>query len=420
MQSSLLLCILAIAFAMLSRKAFGDLRSGDEVFPMFNGTTTEELVSYMKRRNILLADGRRVEELPAWRARMNPKFGKSYLAPALTANICRKGKTCLTSLGKYPYDRYMKDPTGSSQEPVVKIGYPKGSWSPGSPKPGGLLFFAYPYKKNTLTKDNPLSVQGATLEYDVYFDPNFDFVKGGKLPGLAGGRSNGRGCGGGNDPESCFSVRLMWRRGGNGEVYIYAPEGKQGKSFCSKYRRCDGKNFPCTVCNYKKGVSFGRGSFQFKKGAWQKLTLSLVLNDRDRANGYIELKVDGRTVLSYDQMRWRTYDSTLLFLACNVQLFAAMFLCLLFLSHCRIISFAEVKVEAINFASFFGGSDASWSPPRDTYTLIRNMKVYRTGPATLSEGGARVAPLAEDMGVMESAVSYEEIQEPEEEYEEEY
>jgi hypothetical protein len=48
------------------------------------------------------------------------------------------------------------------------------------------------------------------------------------------------------------------------------------------------------------------------------------------------------------------------------------------------------------------------------------MKAYRTGPATLSEGGGRVAPLAEDMGVMESAVSYEEIQEPEEEYEEEY
>eukprot|EP00889_Picochlorum_renovo_P003236 jgi/Picre1/30266/NNA_005632.t1 len=388
MQSSFLFCILAIAFAMLSRKAFGDLRSGDEVFPQFNGTTTEELVDYMKRRNLLLANGRRVEELPAWRARMNPKFGKSYLAPALTANICRKGKTCETSLGRYPYDRYLKDPTGRSQEPVLKIGYPKGSWSPGSPKPGGLLFFAYPYKKNTLTKDNPFSVQGATLEYDVYFDPNFDFVKGGKLPGLAGGRSNGRGCGGGNDPDVCFSIRIMWRRQGNGEVYIYAPEGKQGKNFCSKYNRCDGKNFPCTVCNYKKGVSFGRGTFQFKKGVWQKLTLSIVLNDKNRANGYVELKVDGKTVISYDKMRWRTYD--------------------------------KVKVEAINFASFFGGSDASWSPPRDTYTLIRDMKAYRTGPATYSRESSRVAPLSEDMGVMESTVSYEEIQEPEEEYEEEY
>lgn len=93
---------------------------------------------------------------------------------------------------------------------------------------------------------------------------------------------------------------------------------------------------------------------------------------------------------------------------------------LLFLYYNCIICFAEVKVEAINFASFFGGSDASWSPPRDTYTLIRDMKAYRTGPATYSRESSRVTPLSEDMGVMESTVSYEEIQEPEEEYEEEY
>jgi hypothetical protein len=97
-------------------------------------------------------------------------------------------------------------------------------------------------------------------------------------------------------------------------------------------------------------------------------------------------------------------------------LFFVPFILILQLYYC----FAEVKVEAIHFASFFGGSDASWSPPRDTYTLIRDMKAYRTGPATYSRESSRVAPLSEDMGVMESTVSYEEIQEPEEEYEEEY
>lgn len=114
-----------------------------------------------------------------------------------------------------PYDSYERGPNGES---ILRIGYPKGAWSPGGGKSGGILFFAYPYKRDTITKDNPFSNQGATLEYDVKLDPNFECVKGGKLPGLAGGRSNGRGCGGGNDPAQCFSVRMMWRRQCNGEL----------------------------------------------------------------------------------------------------------------------------------------------------------------------------------------------------------
>ena len=94
------------------------------------------------------------------------------------------------------------------------------------------------YKRDTITKDNPFSTQGATLEYEVKLDPNFECKKGGKLPGLAGGRGNGRGCGGGADPSDCFSVRMMWRRQCNGELYIYAARDKQKKGFCTKYRDC--------------------------------------------------------------------------------------------------------------------------------------------------------------------------------------
>lgn len=151
---------------------------GSEVLKAFTGGSVESLVEYVKTRNLLLARGGQVEEMPAWRGRFNPKFGKSYLAPAMTANICQNGKQCRSNIGSYPYDEYLKDPTGKSEEPVLKIGYPKGSWSPGSPKPGGILFFAYPYKEDTFTKDNPFSAQSATLEYDVYFPSDFDFVKG--------------------------------------------------------------------------------------------------------------------------------------------------------------------------------------------------------------------------------------------------
>lgn len=45
-----------------------------------------------------------------------------------------------------------------------------------------------------------------TLEYSVFFPDGFNFVKGGKLPGLFGGH---KGCSGGQQSEDCFSTRLM-------------------------------------------------------------------------------------------------------------------------------------------------------------------------------------------------------------------
>lgn len=55
------------------------------------------------------------------------------------------------------------------------------------------------------------------VSYEVAFDKGFEWVKGGKLPGLRGGSPNG--CSGGNqaDGTSCFSTRMMWRTSGQGE-----------------------------------------------------------------------------------------------------------------------------------------------------------------------------------------------------------
>ena len=74
-----------------------------------------------------------------------------------------------------------------------------------------------------------------TLAYDVFVPASFEYVQGGKLPGLyssvgtqdasgswdantdacSGGARNGVG-------ESCWSARLMWREGGAGEGAIAA------------------------------------------------------------------------------------------------------------------------------------------------------------------------------------------------------
>jgi hypothetical protein len=46
------------------------------------------------------------------------------------------------------------------------------------------------------------------FEYQVLFPRGFDFVKGGKLPGIYGGRE---GCSGGDAAKDCFSTRYMVR-----------------------------------------------------------------------------------------------------------------------------------------------------------------------------------------------------------------
>ena len=47
-----------------------------------------------------------------------------------------------------------------------------------------------------------------TLAYDVFVPASFEYVQGGKLPGLYGGREE---CSGGDEAADCWSARFMWR-----------------------------------------------------------------------------------------------------------------------------------------------------------------------------------------------------------------
>ncbi len=58
--------------------------------------------------------------------------------------------------------------------------------------------------------DFPRNLTDATFSYDIMFGDDFDFVRGGKLPGLGGGLSNGFGATI-EDDKNVFSSRLMWR-----------------------------------------------------------------------------------------------------------------------------------------------------------------------------------------------------------------
>ena len=45
---------------------------------------------------------------------------------------------------------------------------------------------------------------------------------------------------------------------------------------------------------------------------------------------------------------------------------------------------AAAKIEGVEIASWFGGSDATWAPLTNTYSLLRNFKLWRSDAGVAS------------------------------------
>jgi hypothetical protein len=206
----------------------------------------------------------------------------------------------------------IKDPS-SRFDKVLRVRYPAGSASPAVSRKnrlplGGAQFYA----------DLGISPKKSLrLSYYLRFSENFDFVKGGKLPGLFGGAGNS----GGEIPNGSdgFSTRFMWRRKGGGEVYAYLPNSTE------------------------YGTSIGRGNWQFQRGKWHHLEQVLVLNQPNQNNGKVEVWLDGKQVLNQEKLTFRTTD--------------------------------KLKIEGIFFSTFFGGGDSSWATPKDVYIDFANFSI---------------------------------------------
>ncbi len=216
---------------------------------------------------------------------------------------------------------------------VLKVKYPKGTTTPTSKfnpkgKRGGTGFYAEPLPLNILAKAKQVS-----LEYSVYFPPKFNFVRGGKLPGLYGGSGNARGCSGGSSASDCYSARVMWRKNGDGELYLYTPKAAKQHG---DYKKIP----PSTHCNPGYGDSIARGSFKFAAGGWTRVRITVVLNSPGKQNGVIRLHANGKEVVKFDKIVWRTND--------------------------------RVVTKGIMFQTFFGGSTADCAPPSDTHTMFKD------------------------------------------------
>lgn len=222
---------------------------------------------------------------------------------------------------------------------ALKATYPQGSWNPSHEPRGGLSFYAPGPDKVDLT-----TAKEATFGYSVYFPTGFQFNMGGKLPGLYGGDNDetARGCSGGRRSDTCFSARLMWREKGMGEFYTYLPPYTT-PAYAANKKQCD--VVPNSDCNPTYGASIGRGLFTFPTGQWTTVTERVRLNDIGKANGEIELFVNGKSKISLKGLILRAH--------------------------------APGRIRGIQMQTFFGGSTSDWASPKtqDSYFADFSMAI---------------------------------------------
>lgn len=221
----------------------------------------------------------------------------------------------------------VRDPFGSGDQ-VLKVMYPKGSFKPSGPVVGGIGIYASP---------KPFPCKSVTMSYQLYFDPSFDPVKGGKLPGLFIGPP---GASGGNHPNGSASCRVMWR-GLNpkdsskimSEAYLYILDN-QDKSY---------SQLPGLVANPTYGDSVWRGLINFNKNGWNDVKIHMTLNTFNGStpnyDGVLQITINNVTQ-TYNKMLW--------------------------------VDDPSVMIQGITTDTFFGGGDPSWATPNDTFIYFKN------------------------------------------------
>ncbi|MBL8994851.1 MAG: hypothetical protein JNM63_16005 [Spirochaetia bacterium] len=188
---------------------------------------------------------------------------------------------------------------------VLQVRYPVNAFdSPGS----GVLFRA------------PLAASDELYyQVKVYFNHDFEWVKTGKLTGLAGGSIP---AGGEPDPNG-FSCRFLWKTDGVAALYLYHSE--QTGTY--------GDVLPFTV--------------PFKRSAWQTLRMRVKLNTPGVANGSLQAWMDGVQVYSKTNFRFRQAGATW-------------------------------KIDTFLFDTFYGGADASFAPTQhDNFACFDDVRIWK-------------------------------------------
>ena len=157
------------------------------------------------------------------------------------------------------------------------------------------------------------------------FARDFEWVKGGKLPGLCGGPDNvsgGRPANGTNG----WSARLMWRAEGRGEAYVYH------KNQPTDY----GESFPFPA------------DFRFPTDTALRVRLRVTMNRPGQRDGTVRVWLAApaqpeRLMVERTDLEWRSVD--------------------------------KFGVDSLYFETFYGGSGAEWAPTRPGWAEFADFRV---------------------------------------------
>ncbi len=202
------------------------------------------------------------------------------------------------------------------QNKTFRVFYAKGTQSTSTPDKGGSNF-------NINFDSSGINVGAKDkvyLRYYVRFQPGFQFVMGGKLPGMAGGTNNS----GGNKPTGYdgWSGRLMWRTGGAIQNYMYLPTDTG-------------------VYGEEMNWTYGGTARKFTPGKWQCVEMQYTMNTPGQSNGIARSWLDGDLALSRTNVRYR--ETT------------------------------KLAIDNFTFSTFFGGSGPQWASTQDQYIYYDNI-----------------------------------------------
>lgn len=206
---------------------------------------------------------------------------------------------------------------GGSNGKAMQVTYPAGSYGAG----GASAFLS----DIQFGMGLPKTYEELYVAYDIRFAAGFDFVKGGKLPGLCGtdiNQASHTGCNtGGGYPTGYdgWSARGMWRENGLLENYIYHA-GQRNYYGDDEYW-----NVAATP------------------GVWHSVQHRIVLNTPGQKNGILEAWFDGRKVLSLSDIEYRKTNT--------------------------------IGINLFYFSTFFGGNDISWAPATDQTMHFDNFAI---------------------------------------------
>lgn len=213
---------------------------------------------------------------------------------------------------------------GGAGGTALRVTYAAGAYG----SSGGLNFQAFPI---------PLGEE-ARLTYKVYFPPDFDWVLGGKLPGLFGGTNS---CTSGEWSPDCWSLRMMWRQQGKIDSYIYVPPASQSCELPGLPRTdldCDSLTGTCA------GITVARGAGALKRGVWQTIDVYARMNTRGQQDGAVALAIDGQTLLYFDKLMYRTG--------------------------------ATPAISSVIFQTFFGGGSSRYAPKTPQTAYLKDFAAY--------------------------------------------